>query len=236
MGFNWWEALGAGVGIVGGAALGTLVGNPIGGAAVGFGIGTAVSPGGFWNEDPEALRKPDSAGITAAAMSEMNAADVLMRRNIAVGTQDIRNRFGAAGTFQSGARGQAEDRFREQSLRNLSGAFAGIELEAIRAHQGAEANALAINMQQAQLSWQKQQQENAMISSIIEVGLPFILDSKGAGSNAPALNPMKDMFLAEQNLQFNDYQDSLFNATREDNWARYQQGAFPEIQRPVGGR
>ena len=176
--FNWWEALGAGVGTAAGAGLGLLVGQPVAGAALGFSIGTSVSPGGFWNEDQgnaEPLRGVESAGVTAAAIKEMQAARNIMRQEIGTGVQSINQRFAQAGTFQSGARGRAEDQFRQQGLGRLSDAFAGIELEAIRARQSGAASTMALQMQEAQFAWQKREQENAMIRTLVTTALPFFM-------------------------------------------------------------
>lgn len=192
--FNWWEALGTGVGGTLGGIGGFLVGGPAGaiaGAGLGANIGQQISPGGFWNPNavqPEALPQTASAGVTAAALREMEAASSIIRRDVGTGVQAIRNRFGQAGTFQSGARGRAEDVFRQQGIGRLSDALAGIELEAIRARQSGQVNTIALQMQEAQFAWQKRQMENQMLTDIVSTGLQFILPK--ASAPTPSLNPL----------------------------------------------
>lgn len=189
--FNWWELLGTGAGMAVGGTAGFLLGGPggaVAGAGLGASIGQQISPGGFWTEGQTAatpLLQPESAGVTAAALKEMEAARNMMRQEIGTGIQGIRQRFGQAGTFQSGARGRAEDVARQQGLRSLSGAFAGIELEAVRARQQGAATNLALQMQEAQMLWQKEMQENAMITSLITTALPFFMKS---GQTDPSLS------------------------------------------------
>lgn len=153
--------------------------------------------------DATALRQPDSAGITAAAMKEMEAARNIMRQEVGSGIQTIRQGFGQAGTFQSGARFARESEFRQQGLQSLANSFAGIELDAIQARQSGAANQLALQMQEANFAWQKRQQENAMISSLVSTALPFFMDKGGSGGT-PSLDPTQafgdvglDPFLAQ---------------------------------------
>ncbi len=137
--------------------------------------------------DAAPLRGVESAGITAAALKEMEAARNIMRQEIGTGVQNIRQRFGQAGTFQSGARGRAEDAFRQQGLGRLSDAFAGIELEAIRARQAGATSTIALQMQEAQFAWNKRQAENAMITQLVTTALPFFM--KQDQVTTPSLDP-----------------------------------------------
>lgn len=184
----WWKkALAAPFGLLGQEALGMHLESQVGAQRA--------------NADP--LRGVESAGITAAAIKEMEAARNIMRQEIGTGVQSINQRFAQAGTFQSGARGRAEDQFRQQGLGRLSDAFAGIELEAIRARQSGAASTIALQMQEAQFAWQKRAQENAMITSLVSTALPFIM-KQGAPDAGLSLDPTQafadmgiDPFLAQ---------------------------------------
>lgn len=205
--FNWWELLGAGLGTGVGGGLGFLVGGPAGakvGAGLGYAAGTGISPGGYWNtEQPTAqpLRGVDSAGITAAAMQEMDAARRVMARRTADDITAMRPQFAQRGAFQSGARERTERGIRENYAGRLADALAGISLES----QGLQQQGRGLDMQMAlsetQLGINKQMMENQMIDSVLEVGLPFALERLfPQEEKTPELDWMR-MFMGGQQQQ-----------------------------------
>lgn len=190
--FNWWELLGGLGGMAVGGTAGFLLGGPGGakvGAGLGYGIGTGVSPGGYWNE-PQAgpLKGVESADITKAALTEMEAARSTMARQASYDIQRMRPQYGGAGVYQSGARERMEMGVRERYAGQLGTALAGISIESQRAQAAIQQGDIATAMQQSELAWRKQAAEQQMFGAILEAALPYMLKSPQAADQAPSLN------------------------------------------------
>jgi len=127
--------------------------------------------------------------LNEAAEAEYGAAATRMRRELAAALMSADLQYGAAGTFESGARLQRREEMQQAGMRDLATAFAGIELErAGLAQRGVEAER-GFQLQEAQLRMQGEAAKSQMygqvaassVPIIMEYIIPFIISQFGGG-------------------------------------------------------
>lgn len=145
---------------------------------------------------PDTLRGVESAGLTSAALHEMEAARSIMERQSAYDIQRLRPQFGGTGAFRSGARTRAEMGIREAYAGRLADALAGIALESEQARRGE-------GVAERQMAMQQRQIENQQISNILSVALPFILNKTMGQDTTPEISQNPNLAMMQFGLDPN---------------------------------
>jgi hypothetical protein len=136
--------------------------------------------------------------LTEAAEAEREAAAARINRELSAALMRTDLEYGAAGTFESGARIERGEEMREAAMRDLGQAFAGIELERLGIAQRGEAAERSLALQEAQIRMQGEaaraqmygQMAQASVPLLMEYVVPFVMDQFGGGEAvAPGGSP-----------------------------------------------
>jgi len=141
-------------------------------------------------------RPAASTELNLAAAAEREAAERRIRARLGEALTRADIEYGQLGAYTSGARLTTRDKLRQAALRDLSTAFAGIELERAGIRQQAEAAERTAKLKEAEMAMQASaakaqmfgQMAAASVPLMMEYVIPFII-SKWGGGEAPGASP-----------------------------------------------
>lgn len=114
--------------------------------------------------------------LTEAAEAEREAAAMQINRELATALMRADLEYGAAGTFESGARLERRDEMRQAAMRDLATAFSGIELERAGIAQRAETTERGFELQEAQLRMQGEAAKSQMYGQMAAASVPILME------------------------------------------------------------
>jgi hypothetical protein len=178
-------------------------------------------------------RTPRNADVTAAAVDQIRAEQDVINRQLAMGIQRTGLRYGQAGTYQSGARKQAEDLLERGAMTDLSNALARVGLQTAGLQEQGRQFDINAAMAESQLRAQKRAADTQALAAGIEAGIPLLFDqllSKYSGGEAaPSLETGGGDFLSNVNAMnpgMDWQQGDPYNNPIMNDWLRNQEWMY----------
>jgi hypothetical protein len=163
---------------------------------------------GRYDANEAALRQPESTGLTAAAVKQMEAQQRIMQQSVGSAIEQARVSAGQRGMYTSGEMLTKEEDIRQRGMTGLSSALANIGLQSEGLKQQGQYMDIQTAMQETQMMIQKQQQEAAMIEQTVSTMLPMLMQRFGQQASTPEMSmdqPLDDLLGLNQSGYANQF-------------------------------